>query len=243
MTDAFQPLHLEMLLPHEIRAMLGRRPVVYVPLGTIEWHSEHLPVGLDALTAHGICLRAAAEDGGLVCPPLYYGTGGSHGSYPFTIMMDDEAAISALLQKSLQRFEVFGVRLVVLFSGHFAPLQLTMIADVAAAWNATSSPLRILSLGVNMVEGASLAPDHAGVFETTLLHALWPDRVDIGQLPALAGDPDQGGDPYGKQRHDPGHALFGIFGPDPRSFDVTKGVELLQKTVDWLVMRVRSIEV
>ena len=90
-----------------------------------------------------------------------------------------------------------------------------MIADVAAAWNATSPPLRILSLGVNMVEGASVAPDHAGVFETTLLHALWPDRVD---------------------------PLFGIFGPDPRSFDVTKGVELLQKTVDWLLTRVRSIE-
>jgi creatinine amidohydrolase len=61
---------LELLRPHEIRDRLAERAVVYLPLGTIEWHSEHLPVGLDALTAHGVCLRAAALDGGVVYPPL-----------------------------------------------------------------------------------------------------------------------------------------------------------------------------
>ena len=90
MTD-HQNVRLELLTPSEIRTALAARSVVYVPLGTYEWHGEHLPIGLDALTAHGICLEAAARDGGLVCPPLYYGTGGGHSAYPWTIMVDSRS--------------------------------------------------------------------------------------------------------------------------------------------------------
>jgi creatinine amidohydrolase len=59
---------LERLRAHEIRDRLAERSVVSLPLGTIEWRCEHLPVGLDALTAHGVCLRAAALDGGSFIP-------------------------------------------------------------------------------------------------------------------------------------------------------------------------------
>ena len=47
---------LELLRPHEIRDRLAERSVVYLPLGTIEWHCEHLPVGLDAFPRNGVCL-------------------------------------------------------------------------------------------------------------------------------------------------------------------------------------------
>jgi len=93
----------ELMLPWQLREAMAARPVVYIPLGTIEWHCEHLPVGLDALTAHGVCLGAAKADGGIVLPPLYYGTGGGHGAYPWTIMMDSEAEIAAQLSKTLAR--------------------------------------------------------------------------------------------------------------------------------------------
>ena len=33
------------LLPHEFRTRLAQRPVAYLPLGTLEWHGEHLPLG------------------------------------------------------------------------------------------------------------------------------------------------------------------------------------------------------
>ncbi len=52
-------VQVELLLPHEISEALAARSVVYLPLGSIEYHSHHLPVGLDGLNAHGVCTRAA----------------------------------------------------------------------------------------------------------------------------------------------------------------------------------------
>lgn len=236
---AVTEVRLELLLPGEISAALAARSVVYVPLGTYEWHGEHLPIGLDALTAHGICCAAAQRDGGLVCPPLYYGTGGGHGDYPWTIMVDSEQIVP-LLRTTLARLANFGVRHVVLMSGHFAGEQIDMIQSLAAEVQAEGAGLRVEGLAVNMAQ-LDLAPDHAALFETTLLGALWPDRVRIDLLPPLATTPsiDPHGNPMGPQRHNPGHPLYGIFGPDPRHYDPSKSADLLTAMIDWLIARVR----
>jgi len=230
---------LELLRPHEIRAALADRPVVYLPLGTIEWHCEHLPVGLDALTAHGVCLRAATRSGGLVYPPLHFGTGGGHGDYPWTVMMSDDSAITALLGRALLRLQEFGVRCVVLFTGHFADEQIAMIRRIAMEWSAAGQPMKVLALAINGAERSPIPPDHAGIFETTLLHALWPECVDLGRLPpktASGGEPEEDG--WGPQRHRVGHPLWGVVGPDPRDFDPDKGLALLSAVEDWLVAAV-----
>ena len=226
-----QEARLEFLPPGEIAARLAMRPVVYLPLGAIEWHCTHLPVGLDALTAHGLCLRAASEDGGIVHPALHYGTGGGHSRYPWTVMMESERTIAPLLHKTLTRLEEFGVRLAVLFSGHFADTQLAMIDAIARDWNGTARGLKVIATAVNRIEGLAFAPDHAGIFETTLLGGLWPDRVQIDKLPATRADSDD--------RHDPDHPLWGVFGPDPRDFDAGQGPPLVTASAAWLIGEVR----
>ena len=232
----------EFLLPHELRAALASRPLVYIPLGSLEFHSAHLPIGLDGLTAHGVCLRAAAKGGGIVCPPLYYGTGGGHTDYPWTIMMEDSAEITALINRSLQRLEEFGLETAVLFSGHFAPEQLAMIEDIARAWRSKESSMRVLALAVNMLDKSPVEPDHAGVFETSLLSTLWADRVHLEALPPLAEAPslDPGNDVRGPHRHDPSHPLHGVFGPDPRVFDPAKAHHLLDALVAWLIEKANT---
>lgn len=237
MTDA--AVRLELQTPSEIAAALAARSVVYLPLGTYEWHGQHLPVGLDALTAHGVCCAAALRDGGLVCPPLYYGTGGGHGHYPWTIMVESDELLP-LLRKTLAQLGAFGVRRVALFSGHFAGEQIDMIQSLAAETQAESAGMRVDALSVSMAQ-LELAPDHAAIFETTLLGALWPDRVRLDLLPPIASAPssDPGGNEMGPQRHDPRHPLYGIFGPDPRRYDPSRAPALLDAMVAWLVERVR----
>jgi creatinine amidohydrolase len=239
--DAKEERHrLEFLLPRDIREQLVERPIVYLPLGTIEWHCEHLPVGLDALTAHGVCLGSAVEDGGIVYPPLYYGTGGGHGHYPWTIMMPGEAEIEAQIVLTLERLSTFGVKLAVLFSGHFAPTQLGMIDRIADSWNSVGSSLKVLATAVNRIEGLPLDPDHAGIFETTLLASLWPKLAQLDRLPTLKAAPLRADENnFADARHDPAHPIWGVFGPDPRHFRPEQAKPLLDASVEWLTMQVR----
>ena len=51
-------------------------PTLFQPLGTIEWHGVHNIVGLDAVKAHHLCVRAAQRGGGLVAPAVFGGVGG-----------------------------------------------------------------------------------------------------------------------------------------------------------------------
>jgi creatinine amidohydrolase len=229
----------ELMLPWQLRAELEKRPVAYVPLGTYEWHGEHLPVGLDSLTSHGLCLRAAEADGGIVLPPLYYGTGGGHGDYPWSIMMPEAQEIEHQLGFTLTRLKSFGFKLVVLFSGHFPPEQLAMIDRLALAHSDRN--MKVLSCAVNRMEDAKLGPDHAAIFETTLLAALHPELVQLNMLPPQSNNSiptDE--DPFGSQRHDPNHELYGIFGPDPRMFKSADAAGLLDRSVNWLLTKVRQ---
>ena len=230
---------LELLRPHEIRAAVDACPVVYLPLGTIEWHCEHLPVGLDALTAHGVCLRAAAAYGGLVYPPLHYGTGGDHGRYPWTVMMASSEEIRSQLNHTLARLQDFGVRVAVLFTGHFADEQIDMVEQIADAWNVSGQPLKAVAAAVNKTANAPIEPDHAGVFETTLLYALLPERVDLSRLPPKH-EHDAPDDAWSSARHEHDHPLWGVVGPDPRDFDPRAAAHLLDAVVSSLVAQTRE---
>lgn len=220
---------IERLRPDQIEAALAEASLIYLPLGTIEWHCHHLPVGLDALTAHGLCLRAAEQTGGLVWPALYYGTGGDHGMFPWTVMMPDAAEIEALLTFTLRRLRDLGVQRVVLFSGHFAETQLEMIDRIAGAWAATGAGPKLIALSVNRAPVPGFAPDHAGLFETTLLDGLVPGLSNLAGLSAAADAPD---------RFDPGSPLWGIVGTDPRQVPPLGPEALSETLVDWLAASV-----
>lgn len=62
-----------MLRPQQIVERRTACPVAYIPIGTLEWHGVHNPLGADTLQAEGLALRCAERGGGLVFPPLYFG--------------------------------------------------------------------------------------------------------------------------------------------------------------------------
>jgi len=69
------PTHVryELLRPAQAVARRQECPVAYLPAGTLEWHGEHNPLGLDAVKAHRLCCVLADRLGGLAMPPLWYG--------------------------------------------------------------------------------------------------------------------------------------------------------------------------
>lgn len=61
------------LTPTGFRARLTEAPIAYLPLGTLEWHGEHLPLGSDGLQSFSFMKDLAREVGGIVLPMLYLG--------------------------------------------------------------------------------------------------------------------------------------------------------------------------
>jgi creatinine amidohydrolase len=61
------------LRPSQFRERVNQLPVAYLPLGTLEWHGEHLPLGSDALQSMELFREIARDIGGIVLPPLFLG--------------------------------------------------------------------------------------------------------------------------------------------------------------------------
>ena len=58
------------------RALVARRvacPVAFLPIGILEWHGFHNPLGLDGVKAERLLARLADKFGGIVLPSLYWG--------------------------------------------------------------------------------------------------------------------------------------------------------------------------
>jgi creatinine amidohydrolase len=170
-----------------------------------------------------------------VLPAVYQAVGGEHSRYPWTIMSDSPAAIETLLTETLSRLCDFGVRRVVLLSGHFADEQRDLITRVAEQWNQTGEPLHAVARTLGQAPEPPVAPDHAGRFESLLLHSLAPELVHVDALPDADAFPaPEGENPFGQDRHRADHPLHGVFGPDPRRLDVAAAAGLRDHLIDWI---------
>lgn len=66
-------IRLARMRPDEMKRHREACPVAYIPLGTLEWHGLHNPLGADGLQAEEMALRCARLSGGVVFPTVYYG--------------------------------------------------------------------------------------------------------------------------------------------------------------------------
>jgi len=221
----------------EIQSRIDERSLVFIPLGALEFHGPHLPIGLDGLTAHGVCVAAARRFGGVVFPTFYQGTGGEHSTYPWTLMMSTPQHIRQVFLELVERLEELGVKTAVLLSGHFAPEQRAFLNEMESDWNVLAGRhLKLIALSVAEFDESPVQPDHAATFESLLLEAVDPGLVHIEKLPDMETHPsiDPNDNPFGSHRHHQSHPLWGAFGPDPRDADLTKGEGLLSAYVDWV---------
>ena len=201
-----------LLRPGQIVARRQACPAVFIPIGTLEWHGSHNPVGADTLQAEGLAHLCAQKGGGLVFPPLYYGESRSEAlmeanagdrdliaegmglspdnfspeRQPFTAT---EQALNyhKLLIHILAEAESLGFRVGVLVAGHYP-----LIDHARAA--VLQFNQREYSKGQGMLAWAFVdyllvedqydgAGDHAGGWETSHLMALQPQTVDLDLLP------------------------------------------------------------
>jgi creatinine amidohydrolase len=66
-------MHYAEMRPRELVQRRRACPVAYLPLGILEWHGRHNPLGLDGIKAEKVLSQLAEKLGGVVMPPLYWG--------------------------------------------------------------------------------------------------------------------------------------------------------------------------
>ena len=194
-------VRLEYLMPREIEAAMNRCPTLFLPLGTIEWHGVHNVVGLDAVKAHELCVRAARQGGGLVHPAVYGGVGGL--DQPHTFVLDPENSLkSRLLRPWLEQLcseaKRQGFKAIIILTGHYGAAQQITVRKTAVHM---SKALGIPILGTPeyfLALDQGYYGDHAAFFETSIMMYLFPGKVDVSRL---------GEEPY-----------QGVGGRDPKRF-------------------------
>jgi creatinine amidohydrolase len=193
-----------LLRPAEIVAERERVPVVYQPVGPLEWHGPHLPLGTDPLHAEAVACRVAEAAGGVVMPTLFWGTErerplkmlrdvGFEGhewivgmDYPLNTVQSlysPEDIFGVVLRARLDLLVRQEYRLIVVINGHGADNHIAVLDRLAAEYTA-AGPARVQHI-------IAFVPDpdgkyrigHADAVETALMMALHPASVDLETLP------------------------------------------------------------
>ena len=196
---------LEELFPEQLEDRIKVCPVLVLPLGTIEWHSHHLPVGLDGLVAHKIGEEIARISEAVLAPLFYTAVGGV--PYPFTLNLTADV-IEPLYVSLFEQFGTMGFKCIVAFTGHFG-LEQTLIIKRAALEVMRKSSISILPLTEYDIITDQYTGDHAATGETSLLMALRPDLVMLDAVPEEEKlDGIIGKDPRGDASPEKGQVLF-----------------------------------
>ncbi|HEX6291334.1 MAG TPA: creatininase family protein [Herpetosiphonaceae bacterium] len=204
------------LRPDQLAAKLAEAPVAYVPWGALEWHSMHLPVGLDGLVAECIAERAVARTSGVVLPTMYLPITAL--PHRFSISLS-ASTVRAVLEELLAELARIGFRVVVLLSGHYAQGHELVLIDVAERAIVDHNLLVLATPPMALVSEEYL--DHAGRWETAQLLATHPELVDLRALTQALAD------------YPAGHvADLGILGELPVSATAASGEVAIEQALD-----------
>jgi creatinine amidohydrolase len=176
----------ELLYGEELYRLIEERALVWLPLGILEHHGEHLPWGLDGWKAHAVCLRLAARLGGIVLPAMHLaGIHGSDADADDASWRQRLAAIGDLvyrettfrtwLRETLDALATIGFRVIVAYTGHYPEAQMRAVNEVAAAFSA-DGPATAIPFWEPLACGEG---DHGGKWETSIALALDPDAVRL----------------------------------------------------------------
>lgn len=230
----------EEMKPEEFLENLNKFPVAYLPLGTLEWHGLHMPLGADGIQAKGIMEKIAAKVGGIVLPMLflgpdyevsvdgkpYYGMdyfsfeeGKSQQLEGSSYYVEKELFVS-MLDRIMQNLARAGFKVIVAH-GHGPSTNTFAEQKKIYAEKYGLQVYTLWDLGYKEKDGIMI--DHAATNETSLVLALRPELVDMNKLPKDG-------------------ILVGSWGEDPRTgASEERGKILIEKNVELASKNLKEI--
>jgi creatinine amidohydrolase len=107
----------ELTAPDFVKAVERSTGTAIVPLGIVEKHGPHLPLGTDLLDSRELSTRAAKQEYTIVFPPYYFGQIFEAKHQPGTLAYS-ERLIWDLLQETVDEIARNGIKKIILVNGH-----------------------------------------------------------------------------------------------------------------------------
>jgi creatinine amidohydrolase len=187
-------IHFADLTSPRARALLdaGPVPVLLLPVGAVEPHGPHAPLGTDSIISAAICERAAVALSAdstvraLVLPEIAFGVTRYSAAFTGAITIN-ESTLRAIVLEVCASLNAQGFRHVVIVNSHFEPAQVATLRQAAA-----DAKVGFLDV-TRRVVAEQLTPEfqsgaaHAGRYETSVVLATRPDLVEaeiMRRLPA-----------------------------------------------------------
>lgn len=176
------------------------QPPIFLPVGALEQHGPHLPLGTDGLLSSAVSAATAEMVGGLVAPTLSYGYksqpkcgGGQHFCGTTSV---DAATLIGSVRDAVREFARHGATRLVIVNGHYENQWFLIEGiDLGLRDLGPNAKLQVMRLEYwDFLTEATLAkvfPDgfpgfaleHAAVIETSLMLHYHPDLVRIDLIP------------------------------------------------------------
>jgi creatinine amidohydrolase len=216
------------------------------PVGALEQHGPHLPVGTDYLTVEWLARNAAQQAAEqipvLVAPTLPFGSSQHHLPFGGTMSLSTEGYYRIVYELA-ESLISSGFGKIFIVNGHGGNNELVQLVardlalkhpvSMAAASYWTVAWDALVALDAHK---PGRLPGHAGAFETSLILALYPDLVQEPRPHrdhVASSDPRSFYRPYRAEQHGSWQAMDG-YSDSPDHGDAEQGKAYLAAMVDAL---------
>ena len=174
---------------------LASNPLIILPVGALEAHGPHLPLGADQIQAELTAFALAERVDALVAPTVPYGSAPAARRFPGTVSLP-MAQVEEYVAGVLSDLARHGARRLLVLSGHGERGHMAALREAGERTMREHPGVRVVVLCdyefVYELRGkdAPASDGHAGLLETSRMMALAPETVG----------PDR---PVGAYRHSP----------------------------------------
>ena len=110
-------MFLEKMNYLDVEKYLKTRDTVVIPVGSIENHGKHMPLGTDTMIPHRIAELYSAMSDTVIAPTVSYGATADIVGFPGTISLGVEG-LRALLERICDQLYDYGFRHFIILNGH-----------------------------------------------------------------------------------------------------------------------------
>ena len=168
----------------DVENYLEEKQSIIVPVGSVEQHAQHLPLGTDAYISQKVAEDVAEATNTLIAPPVWVGWAPHHMAYKGTVTLRPET-LTQVIEDICMSLIYHGFEKIIIINGHreanLAPIRIAMtrLRNKTGVFMAIADPFYInFEKGEELSEVDPGGIGHAEELEASQMYYLLPDLCE-----------------------------------------------------------------